>query len=321
VNRAAALAAVAVGLSGPACQKQQEKAPVIDRVRTAPPAGSAASPAAEPASPAAEPASPEPRPIAELLAEAQRRGGGLLPSRIQIDYVGADGILDPAYARLEASFAPAAEIRPGDDPNRRTGAPVAKGPPPKVTQCPRVTWRGGRWETRQGGCTGVGARPTCTVQALWAKAIVQGAPPDAVAKLTYDGSLSPSQTAGSWRFAISDDVRDVHFRKSFPDDCRGMVEALDPTMPPDSALPSALDRQMIANAMGAVKSKVMSCARGDVKGPVRLKVKVKPDGTIDSATVMQTPDPDLGECVRAAILLAQFTKTQTGGSFTFPFVF
>lgn len=308
MNRAAALLAAVVvsGSVGSACKKKRE-ADAVDRVAGAPPA--------------AEPASPEPRPVAELLAEAQRRGGGLLPARMVIEYVGADGIMDPAYARLEASFAPAIETKPGDDPSRRTGAPVTAAPPPKVTQCPRVTWRAGRWESKSGGCAGTGTRPTCTPQTIWAKAIVQGAPQDAVAKLTYDGSLSRTQTTATWRFDIVDEMRDVHVHKTFADDCAGMVEAPDPTVPQDTPVPGALERQMITSGIGAVKTKVMACARGDVKGIVRVKVKVSPAGAPEVVTVTQTPDADLGECVVAAVRSATFATTRSGGSFSFPFVF
>ena len=65
----------------------------------------------------------------------------------------------------------------------------------------------------------------------------------------------------------------------------------------------------------------MTCARGDVKGTVRLKVHVSPAGRIDVVSVQATPDADLGECVSAAIRLAEFPRTQSGGTFTFPFVF
>jgi hypothetical protein len=305
VNQAAAVVAVAAVLGAAACEKKQDQVLAIDRVETASPGAVA----------------PEPRPIAELIAAAQRRGGAMLPSRIQIEYVGADGTMDPAYARLETTFAPSAATKPGDDPNRRTGAPVPKAPAPKVTQCPRVTWREGHWETKRSGCSGTGTRPTCSPQMIWAKALVQGAPQDAVAKLTYDGALNKTEPIGSWRFDIVDEVRDVSFHKTFPDDCAGMVEAPDPTVPPDEPVPGSLDRQMIANGIGAVKAKVQACARGDVHGAVRVKVKVTPAGTADVVTVVQTPDPELGACVAAAVRSARFAKTGSGGSFSYPFVF
>ena len=311
MNRAAAVVAVvSLGLSVSACKKKQEDG--VDRVVTA--------------APAAEAASPEPRPVTELLTEASRRGRGLPIARMTIDYVGVDGIMDPAYARIEVTFGRAegvADLKPGDDPNRRTGAPVVKtAPPPKPPECPRVTWRQGQWETRNQACSKEPAmRPSCTVQLIWAKALVQGAPRDAVAKLRYDGTISGSQPVPQWRFDIVDEVRDVRFHKTFPDDCGGMVEAPDATVPQDAPVLATLDRQMITNGMGAVKPSVMACARGDVKGVVKVKINVSPAGTPAVVTVLTTPDPDLGECVAAAIRLARFAKTQNGGSFTFPFMF
>jgi len=37
--------------------------------------------------------------------------------------------------------------------------------------------------------------------------------------------------------------------------------------------------------------------------------------------VETTPDAALGACVAAAVQKASFAKTQTGGSFSYPFVF
>lgn len=310
MNRAAALVAVAVVVGGCTCKKKRDD-DAIDRVVAAPPA--------------VETASPDPRPITELMAEAQRRSKGLPIARITIDYLGADGIMDPQYARLEVSFGQyesESEAKPGDDPNRRTGAPVPKKPPPpKPSQCPRVTWRDGTWENRSGFCAKRVLPPACTPQLVWSKAMVKGAPRDAVAKLTYDGQLSKTQDTATWRFEIVDEVRGVHFFQTFPDDCAGMVEAPDPTVPQDTPVAGALDRQMITNGIGAVKPKVTACARGDVKGTVRVKVKVSPGGAAEVVTVVATPDPDLGECVVAAVRSAQFPKTQSGGSFSYPFVF
>ena len=313
MNRRAALVAVvasSLGLYGPACKKKPEDTPAIDRVDTAPPL--------------AEAMSPEARPITELLAEAQKRSKGFPIARMTIEYLGADGIMDPAYARLEVTFGQyesETETKPGDDPNRRTGAPVTnQPPPPKPSQCPRVTWRAGRWEPRSGFCQKRVLPPTCTPQLVWGKALVKGAPREAVARLVYDGTTARGG-ATSWRFEINDDTRGVHFSQTFADDCAGMVEAPDPTVPTDTPAAGSLDRQMIQNAIGAVKPKVLACATDGATGTVKVRVKVTPAGAAEVVTVVQTPTPALGDCVADALRSAQFPKTASGGSFSYPFVF
>ncbi len=309
MSRAAAVVAVVVAVGLPACSKKEQESPGVDRVNTAPP----------------EAPSPDPRPIAELMSEVERRSKGFPIARMTIEYLGADGMMDPAYARLEVTYGqyePEIETKPGDDPNRRTGAPLPKKPaPPKPAQCPRISWRDGKWENRSGFCTKRVLPPTCSPQLIWGKALVKGAPRDAVAKLTYDGTSARSGGENSWRFEITDETRGVHFFQAFPDDCAGMVEAPDPTVPQD-VLPGAgsLDRQMIMNGIGSVKPKLAACVKDGVTGTVKLKVKVSPAGAAQ-VTVTQTPDAAIGACVAEAVRSTQFAKTQNGGSFSFPFVF
>ncbi|MBA3465486.1 MAG: energy transducer TonB [Deltaproteobacteria bacterium] len=305
MNRTAALAAVVVLLGASSCKKKN-KEEAVDKVVVAPPVE-------------AQPP-PEPRPIGALLQEAQRRGGGLMFSRVEIQYVGPDGVMDPAFATLEVRFAQGKG--PADDPNRKTGAPVVDKPRAKITQCPRVTWQNGRWETRSIGCTPNTMTLRCTPQWVWERAIVKGAPRDAVAKLTIDASTSTGDTVASWRFSISDTVRNVSFNGSFPDDCGLTVEAPDPSVGPDVPLPDGLDRQMISNGIGIVKVKVRACAdTASAKGQVKVSVKVAPDGRVASVAVKATPDLDLGACVASAIKSATFTPTKSGGSFSYPFMF
>ncbi len=91
---------------------------------------------------------------------------------------------------------------------------------------------------------------------------------------------------------------------------------------PKSDVPESLDRSMISSGVGAVKAKVMACGdKSSAKGQVKVSVKVNPDGSISSVTVKNTPDAALGNCVASAMQRARFAKTQSGGSFGYPFVF
>jgi TonB family protein len=87
-------------------------------------------------------------------------------------------------------------------------------------------------------------------------------------------------------------------------------------------LPESLDRPMISNGIATVKGRVMSCGdKLSAKGQVKVRVKVRPDGTVDNVTVISAPDDALGACVATQIKKATFRKTQNGGSFAYPFVF
>jgi predicted Zn finger-like uncharacterized protein len=87
-------------------------------------------------------------------------------------------------------------------------------------------------------------------------------------------------------------------------------------------LPDKLDRAMISDGVSKVKARVMACGdKSPAKGQVKVSVKVSPDGSISSVSVTATPDPGLGSCVQSAMQRATFRKTQSGGSFSYPFVF
>lgn len=89
-----------------------------------------------------------------------------------------------------------------------------------------------------------------------------------------------------------------------------------------SDLPESLDRAMISNGISAVKARVSSCGdKSSAKGKVKVKVHVGGDGRVTSASVEETPDASLGACVKSAVSRATFSKTQRGGSFSYPFVF
>jgi predicted Zn finger-like uncharacterized protein len=87
-------------------------------------------------------------------------------------------------------------------------------------------------------------------------------------------------------------------------------------------LPDSLDRGMISDGVAKVKTRVMSCGdKSSAKGQVKVSVKVDGDGRVTSVTVKSTPDPGLGDCVAAQMQKATFAKTQTGGSFSYPYTF
>jgi TonB family protein len=91
---------------------------------------------------------------------------------------------------------------------------------------------------------------------------------------------------------------------------------------PYAALPVALDRAAISRAMAAVKPRVMAC--GDLapaKGRVKISVRVNGAGVVTSTVIESTPDFGLGRCVEQVVQKAAFDPTQSGGSFTYPFVF
>jgi predicted Zn finger-like uncharacterized protein len=91
---------------------------------------------------------------------------------------------------------------------------------------------------------------------------------------------------------------------------------------PKSDLPDTLDRDMISGGVAKVKARVMACGdKSSAKGTVKVHVKVTGAGTVSDVSVSSSPDDALGSCVKAAMSRASFPKTQSGGSFGYPFVF
>ncbi|HEU4728609.1 MAG TPA: GYF domain-containing protein [Kofleriaceae bacterium] len=87
-------------------------------------------------------------------------------------------------------------------------------------------------------------------------------------------------------------------------------------------LPDSLDRSMISEGVAKVKARVMSCGdKSPAKGQVKVSVKVGPDGHVSSVTVKNTPDAGLGNCVAGMMQKATFARTQSGGSFSYPYTF
>jgi len=84
----------------------------------------------------------------------------------------------------------------------------------------------------------------------------------------------------------------------------------------------SLDRAMISDGLAKVRDMVMACGeKSSAKGTVKVRVEVSPDGGVGSVTVVETPDERLGDCVADRVKKATFPRTQTGGSFRYPYTF
>jgi TonB family protein len=91
---------------------------------------------------------------------------------------------------------------------------------------------------------------------------------------------------------------------------------------PAPANPTMVDRAMITTAIAAVKGQLIACGnQTSATGTVKVAVKIAPDGSITSINVKESVDPVLDACVVAALSLASFPPTDSGGSFVYPFVF
>ena len=104
-------------------------------------------------------------------------------------------------------------------------------PPPEDTKpraegCLKPHWGEGKWTIRTGFCRKAEPvlGPRCTAKAVWDRAIMAGAPRDALAVLSIDG---PSRTLPRpmWRFSISDRLRKVSFERYLEDDCPLAIES------------------------------------------------------------------------------------------------
>ena len=96
-----------------------------------------------------------------------------------------------------------------------------------------------------------------------------------------------------------------------------------PVDPNASKTPLKLDRTMVQPAVEAIKPLVIQCGERPAvpKGTVKVTVRVGADGKVTGVSVAESPDVALGDCVAAAMQRAVFPVTQTGGGFTYPFVF
>ncbi len=96
----------------------------------------------------------------------------------------------------------------------------------------------------------------------------------------------------------------------------------DPRPPAPTSASKGLDRQMITDAIAKVKPQIRACGeKYPANGKVKLAVKVDSGGKVTNVEVKETPSADLGTCVAQVIAGARFAATDTGGSFSYPFVF
>jgi hypothetical protein len=86
--------------------------------------------------------------------------------------------------------------------------------------------------------------------------------------------------------------------------------------------PASLDRAAISKAIASVRPLVEACAdHSPAKGTVKVRVRVKPHGDVESVAIAATPDAALGACVAEVMERVTFERTRMGGSFSYPFVF
>jgi|GEM_PF-6266177 len=82
-----------------------------------------------------------------------------------------------------------------------------------------------------------------------------------------------------------------------------------------------LDRIAISTTIDPLKPQIRACgAHSTMKGMIKVRARVAPDGTVAAVSVDEAFDPVLGTCVADIIKSARFPRT-TGGSFSYPFVF
>jgi hypothetical protein len=92
--------------------------------------------------------------------------------------------------------------------------------------------------------------------------------------------------------------------------------------PVNTDLPESLTKADISAGLAKVQAKAMACGnKFSAKGKVMVAIKVAGSGAVSSVTVKESPDPGLGACVQAAVKAGTYAKTQTGGSFQFPYRF
>ena len=86
--------------------------------------------------------------------------------------------------------------------------------------------------------------------------------------------------------------------------------------------PESLDKSMVRAGIERLKPRVVKCGeKSGAKGTVKITMTVSPDGAVTSASVADTPEAALGDCVLAAMRSAKFGKTVNGATFTYPFSF
>jgi len=187
-----------------------------------------------------EVATPAPPPVSSvdemIRASYGQLGKDHFVSKVTVEYVRADGTLDPKYGEVTVETGKRRRPKPpkpADDPNRPIGAPEPVAPVENdymdvvMAKCPRITWSKGTMRRDESSCSMFAsrelARPRCTVFEILAKAATAGAPANALAKIEF--STGYGEPAGqSWQLSIDDNPRDIHFRHDGTDDCAPIAE-------------------------------------------------------------------------------------------------
>jgi len=182
----------------------------------------------------------EPPPVTSVDEMIRRSfdqaGPGYYVAEIEIDYVRADGTLDPTYGELTVKTGkrrPPKPPKPADDPNRPVGAPE----PPSTAEseyvdmimakCPELHWTPAGLKPLPGASCSIFtstelARPHCTVFGILGAAAAAGAPANALAKIEFH--IGYGTTVQSWEISIDDNPRGIHFHHEGADDCAPIVE-------------------------------------------------------------------------------------------------
>ncbi len=177
--------------------------------------------------------------VDEMLKRSfEALGDEYFAADIDINYVRADGTLDPTYGELtvETGKHPRPKPpRPADDPNRPVGAPAPPDNSEQITmmetvmaKCPQITWQKGEVTVRRdASCSMFRSRmlkrPRCSIVSILAAARDAGAPANALAKVSFDAVFGDDGVQ-TWSLSIDDSPRDIHFRHEGKDDCEAIVE-------------------------------------------------------------------------------------------------
>ena len=98
----------------------------------------------------------------------------------------------------------------------------------------------------------------------------------------------------------------------------------DDELAPTPVPAGSLGRKELQEGMAKVKDEVAGCGRtySRVKGVVKVKIEVAPDGHVAKAALRASPDRALGACVVSVIQRkASFATSPNGANFSYPYVF
>ncbi|MFT3698075.1 MAG: GYF domain-containing protein [Kofleriaceae bacterium] len=88
--------------------------------------------------------------------------------------------------------------------------------------------------------------------------------------------------------------------------------------PTQAAAPDALNKQMIQQAMSAIKARVLACGT-TAHGRAHVKIHVSPNGRVDEASVDQSVSAGVDACIEHVVKTASFPATKNGGGFGVPY--